>query len=155
MASAQQTQRTTSKMGSNLGANVARITDTTKVNAANQLPPDMQSDLRDSFQFFARDNHLINRTDFESIIHNFGFNRITQRDKEAELTRMDNEFYKRTGYDFEFLERVVNHRWYKGTGAQQECLAAFRVFDRYERVMIKPQDLKQVFSEYLDHPVSD
>ena len=116
----------------------------------------MQSDLRDSFQYFARDgNVLINRSDFESIIHNFGFNRITQREKDAELVRMDAEFHKRTGFDFEFLERVVNHRWYKGNGAQQECSAAFRVFDRYERVMIKPADLKQVFSEYLDHPVSD
>ena len=68
---------------------------------------------------------------------------------------MDTEFYKRTGYDFEFLERVINHRWYKGQGGQQECLAAFRVFDRLERVCIKPADLKQVFSDYLDHPVSD
>ena len=115
----------------------------------------MQSDLRDSFEYFARGNFLINRSDFESIIHNFGFNRIAQREKEQELVRMDNEYYRRSGFDYDYLEKVINLRWYKGGGAQQECLAAFRVFDRYERVFIKPADLKQVFAEYLDHPVND
>ena len=38
---------------------------------------------------------------------------------------------------------------------QQECLEAFKVIDRYERYFIKPTDLKQVLSEYLDHPVTD
>ena len=68
---------------------------------------------------------------------------------------MDSEYYKRSGFEYDFLEKVINMRWYKGNGANQECLDAFRVFDRYERVLIKPGDLKQVFAEYLDHPVSD
>ena len=68
----------------------------------------MQSDLRDSFEYFARGNILISRSDFESIIHNFGFNRISQREKETDLLRIDNEYYKRTGFTFEYLEKVVN-----------------------------------------------
>ena len=106
------------------------------------MPPDMQSDLRDSFEYFARGNTLISRSDFESIIHNFGFNRISQREKELELTKIDSDYYKRSGFEYDFLEKVINMRWYKGNGANQECLDAFRVFDRYERVLIKPGDLK-------------
>ena len=104
----------------------------------------MKSDLRDSFEYFKREgnNDLISRNDFESIIHNFGFGRITAREKEQELLRTDSDYYKRTGYDYEFLEKIVNLRWNKNNGAQLEYLAAFRVFDRYERVVIKPSDLK-------------
>ena len=160
MASSQNTQRIANKGGVNLAFNVARVTDSGKINPKDQLPPDMQSDLRDSFEYFARGNNLISRSDFESIIHNFGFNRVQQKEKEAELTKIDSDYNKRSGFDYEFLEKVINLRWYKNLGAQhngahQECFAAFRVFDRYERMYIKPADLKQVFAEYLDHPVND
>ena len=144
-----------SKTTFNLAHNIAKVTDSSKVSTKDQLPPDMQSDLRDSFEYFARGNTLISRSDFESIIHNFGFNRISQREKEVELTKIDSDYYKRSGFEYDFLEKVINMRWYKGNGSNQECLDAFRVFDRYERVLIKPGDLKQVFAEYLDHPVSD
>ena len=100
MASAQNTQRMPAKAGVNLSANVARVTDSSKMSMKDQLPPDMQSDLRDSFEYFSRGNTLISRGDFESIIHNFGFNRITQRDKDHELTRIDSDYFKRTGFDY-------------------------------------------------------
>ena len=119
----------------------------------------MQSDLRDSFEFFAKGNTLINRSDFESIIHNFGFSRISQSAKKDDLKKLDTDWEKRTGFDYDFLEKVVNNRWYKvtegSTGAQQESLDAFHVFDSFERVFIKPGDLKRVFADYLDHPVTD
>ena len=69
--------------------------------------------------------------------------------------RWDNDYYRRTGFTKEYLEKIVNLRWYKGGGANSEFLAAFKVFDRYERVFIKPNDLKQVFADYLDHPVTE
>ena len=60
--------------GTNLGANVARVTDPAKSNKEGALPSDIQSDLRDSFEYFCVDGeNLINRSAFESIIHNFGF----------------------------------------------------------------------------------
>ena len=153
MASSQTTGR---KQQVNLAANVARVTmESNKAKDNQPLPPDMQSDLRDSFEFFAKGNFLINRSDFESIIHNFGFNRISQSEKKEELKKFDNEWEKRTGFDYEFLEKIVNMRWYKGQGAQQECLDAFHVFDSFERVFIKPGDLKRVFADYLDHPVTE
>ena len=36
----------------------------------------------------------------------------------------------------------------------EEVVAAFNVFDRHSKG-IKVQDLKAVFAEYLDHPVTD
>ena len=111
------TQRT-AKVSNNLAFNIAKVTDSTKINPKDQLPPDMQSDLRDSFEYFARGNSLISRSDFESIIHNFGFNRISQREKEAELLKTDSDYYRRTGFEYEYLEKIVNLRWYKGNGSQ-------------------------------------
>ena len=49
----------------------------------------MQSDLRDSFEFFARGASHISRTDFESIIYNFGFKVLNSREKDAELVKLD------------------------------------------------------------------
>ena len=106
-----------------MAANVVKLTDTNSKNVP--LPPDMQSDLRDSFEFFARGSTLICRSDFESIIHNFGFNRIPQRDKEAELLKLDADYYRRSGYEYEFLEKVVNSRWYRGKGGEAEVMEAF------------------------------
>ena len=94
----------------NLAANVAQITDPTK-DKPKDLPPDIESDLRDAFEYFARGNTLISRSDFESIIHNFGYNRIPPKEKDAELTRTDNDFYRRTGFDYEYLPKIVNMRW--------------------------------------------
>ena len=48
----------------------------------------------------------------------------------------------------------MNLRWQK-EGQKEEIQEAFRVFDRYERMQLKPSDLKQVFAEYLDHPVNE
>ena len=115
----------------------------------------MQSDLRDSFEYFARGSTLICRSDFESIIHNFGFNLISQRDKEAELLKLDSEYYKRTGYEYGFLEKAVIARWCRGKGAEEEIKEAFKLFDRSDRVLIKPVDLRQVLNEHLDHPVTE
>ncbi len=127
----------------------------TKSNAKDQLPPDMQSDLRDSFEYFAHGNDLINRSDFESIIHNFGFSRISQREKDNELKKNDEQYHSRTGFSLDFLEKVVHFRFYKQHGDNKEAEDAFNVFDRFERGQLKPSDLKQAFAEYLDHPVTD
>ena len=117
----------------------------------------MLSDLRDSFEYFARGNYLISRSDFESIVHNFGFNRISQREKELELLKADPSYDDRSGFDYDFLEKVITLRWCRNSkaGEKEEVVAAFKVFDRYERTVLKPSDLKQVLTEYLEHPVSD
>ena len=123
----------------------------------------MQSDLRDSFEFFARGASHISRTDFESIIYNFGFKVLNSREKDAELVKLDSQFTSRSGFDYEFLEKVVIHRWYKPIAPGREnqnwedaeSFEAFRVFDTHERGVLKPSDFKRVFADYLDHPVTD
>ena len=75
----------------------------------------MLSDLQDSFSFFDKDNiGLISQKSFESIIYNFGFNRISIKEKNEELLRADSQFFSRSGFDFNFLKSVVNYRWNKG-----------------------------------------
>ena len=116
----------------------------------------MISDLQDSFNFFDKDNiGLISQKSFESIIYNFGFRLISIKDKNDELMRADPKFFDRTGFDFNFLKTVVNYRWNKGGGSNLEARAAFKVFDKRERNVIGISEFKQVFGDYLDHPVSD
>ena len=74
-----------SKTSPNLTANVACVTDPAKSAKEGALPTDIQSDLLHAFNYFAREDTHINRSDFESIIHNFGFSYISQRDRDVEL----------------------------------------------------------------------
>ena len=53
----------------------------------------------------------------------------------ADLKRLDPEFAKRTGVDFDFLKCAVSYRWNK-TGASDEAKEAFKVFDKRERNFI-------------------
>ena len=125
------------------------------------LPADIISDLRDAFEFFAKGGSHISRTDLDSIIHNFGFHRISAKLKKEELEDQDDKYYSRSGFDFDFLHKLVNRRWYrrdKGTdygGEEGEFFDAFHVFDVNHRTHIKPVDLKRVFADHLDHPVTD
>ena len=81
---------TNQKQERNLAADPGCIDADLLKNSKDQpLPSDMLSDLRDSFEFFAKGASHISRVDLESIIHNFGFNRITQRDKETDLRKVD------------------------------------------------------------------
>ena len=74
----------------NLAADPGCIdTDLLKNFKDQPLPADMLSDLRDSYEFFGKGASHISRSDLESIIHNFGFNRITPREKETELRKVD------------------------------------------------------------------
>ena len=69
--------------------------------------------------------------------------------------KTDNQYLSRTGFGFDFLKCVVNYRWNKGGGAGLEARACFKVFDKRDRNVIGPAEFKQVFADYLDHPVSD
>ena len=69
--------------------------------------------------------------------------------------RTDPKFFERTGYDFNILKTVVNYRWNKGGGQNLEARACFKVFDKRDRNVIGAAEFKQVFGDYLDHPVSD
>ena len=82
-------------------------------------------------------------------------NRISLKEKNEELIKADPQFFSRTGFDFNFLKTVVNYRWNKGLGSSLEARAAFKVFDKRDRNVIGAAEFKQVFGDYLDHPVSD
>ena len=137
-----------------LAQNVAKA-EAKSITVKDTLPTDILSDLMDSFEYFAKGQELISRNDFESIIHNFGFNRIqSQSEKQSQLTKIDPLYYDRTGFDRDFLKDVVTHHWFKANGQYEEVVAAFSVFDRHGKG-IKQTDLKAIFAEYLDHPVTD
>ena len=93
--------------------------------------------------------NVISIQQFKNILHNFGFSKLGINDLTADLKRLDAEFAKRTGVDFEFVKCAVAYRWGK-TGAIEEMRDAFKVFDKRERNFLTIQDFKSVFDEYLE-----
>lgn len=75
---------------------------------------------------------IISIQQFKNIVHNFGFSKLSINDVTADLKRLDPDFAKRTGVDFEFLKCAVSYRWNK-SGQQEEARDAFRVFDKKEK----------------------
>ena len=49
---------------------------------------------------------------------------------------------------------VVTYRWNKG-GKNEEARECFKLFDKRERGFVNAQDLKAVFSDYLEFPVTE
>ncbi len=89
-------------------ANLARV-DPGRLSSLNtQLPVDILSDLSDSFQLFDKDQQgVIGIQQFKNILHNFGFSRLSLKEYNDDLKRLDPDFAKRTGVDFEFLRNTV------------------------------------------------
>ncbi len=79
--------------------------------------------------------NVISIQQFKNILHNFGFSKLSVTDMANDLKRLDSDFGKRTGVDFEFLKYAVNYRWNK-TGVSEETKEAFKVFDKRERSFI-------------------
>ena len=129
-------------------ANLARVEGTRAVN--QHLSVDILSDLREAFDMFDKDKQdAISISQFKTIIDCFGFQKLSLNEYNQDLKRLDPEFPKRTGVDFEFLKCAVAVRWNK-TGLYEEAKDAFRVFDKKDKHYITVRDLKDVFDEYLE-----
>ena len=67
------------------------------------------------------------------MLHNFGFAKLSSKDYNEELRRIDSEFSKRTGCDFNFVKFAVYHRWVIKGGHKDEAEACFSLFDKRDR----------------------
>ena len=128
-----------SKINQQVVVNVARATGSK--DYSQMLPGDMLTDLRLAFDYYDKDREtagLINKEHFKNILHNFGFNKLSVKDREDELKKTDPEYAKRTFVDLEFCNHVVAYRWFDGgkkkeTGREQEAQEAFSLFDKNKR----------------------
>ena len=127
----------------NIAINPAKV-DQARLGQNTTMPVDILSDLQDSFAMFDKDETgFISIQHFKNILHNFGFSRLSLKDYNDDLRRLDPEFAKRTGVDFEFLKYAVSYRWNK-TGQLDEAREAFKLFDKRERNFVNGADLKTV-----------
>ena len=109
--------------------------DHSKASSANVvLPSDLLSDLQDAFKLYDRDNQdCISIQQLKNVLHNFGFAKLSSKDYNEELRRIDSEFSKRTGCDFNFVKFAVYHRWVIKGGHKDEAEACFSLFDKRDR----------------------
>ena len=89
------------------------------------------------------------------MLHNFGFGKLSQKEYNEELRKIDSSFTNRTGCDFFFVKFAVYHRWVLKNGHKDEALACFQLFDKRDRGHVNVQDLKAVFADYLEFPVTE
>ena len=85
--------------------------------AQYQLPGDIQADLQDAFCFYDKHNEgWISMSHFKTIMHNFGFRRLSQKEKEDFTDKIDPGFLKKSGIDYETVKYVIARRWtYQGS----------------------------------------
>ena len=148
--------KTTNPKQASVVANLARV-DPGRLSSLNtQLPVDVLSDLHDSFQLFDKDQQgVISIQQFKNILHNFGFSRLSLKEYNDDLKKLDPDFGKRTGVDFEFLRHTVAQRHNMKSTAENDAKECFKLFDKRERNFINAADIKAVLSDYLEFAVSD
>ena len=71
--------------------NCARVeTTSNKASVSQNLPAEIQEDLRESFDFYDKEQTgYIHMQHFRNILHNFGFHKMSRREQDAELTKHD------------------------------------------------------------------
>ena len=75
----------------------------------------MMSDLQAAFDFYEKLQGLnvISIDHFINVLKNFGFHKEDKKKTDAECIKVDPDFLKRTGVEFNFLKIVVAHKWNK------------------------------------------
>ena len=116
----------------------------------------MLSDLQDAFALYDKEGlDCISIAQLKNILHNFGFSKLSQKDYNEEMRKLDSDFSKRTGCDLAFVKFAVFHRWVIKSGYRDEAAACFQLFDKRDRGFVNAQDLKAVFADYLKFPVTE
>ena len=93
-------------------------------------------------------------THFRNILHNFGFHKLSRKEIDQELSKDDPDITKRTGVPFPEIKYFVGKRW-KKFGRDDEARDCFKLFDKREKEYINAGDIKQVFTNYLEFPISE
>ena len=120
------------------------------------IPGDMLNDLTEAFTFYDKDETgYISIPHLRNILHNFGFYRLTKRDIDDELRRLDAEFLRRTCADMFFCKNAIAYRWNNKDGKTDEAKDCFHLFDKRDRDVIGFKDVKDVLSTMLDFHVTD
>ena len=123
--------------------------------SAYPIPGEILSDLQDAFKFYDKeDTGNISIPHFRNILHNFGFNKMSKKEIDDELRKIDPDFSKKTQVDFELVRTAVSVRWNKN-GKVDEARECFRLFDKRDKGYVTANDLKLVLPNYLEFPVTD
>ena len=125
----------------------------------SSIPPlsaEIMSDLTDAFNYYDKTNSgFITQHQFKSILHNFGFHKITKKDMDEELRRHEIDLSKSLTFDFETTKNVIGWRLTKGGGKDEEAKEWYRLFDKREKRYINNNDIKTQVGKYLEFPVTD
>lgn len=125
-------------------------------NYGNNLPSDILNDLQEAFNFYDKEETgLITTNHFVNILQNFGYHKLSLKERQDDLRKNDPDFPKNTTHvPFDFVKHIVGYRWSK-TGKDDEANECFRLFDRRDRNMINFTDIKNELVKHLEFPITD
>ena len=78
---------------------------------------------------------------FKTLLHNFGFRRLSRKEVEDFTDKIDQGFLKKQGVDYQTVKYVIARRW-SYQGSQDEARECFKLFDKRDKDTINATDLK-------------
>ena len=127
----------------------------TKSIVSQTLPDDIVSDLKDSFNYYDKDNSsTISMLSFRNILHSFGFAKTSKKELEEELKEHGIEPGRQT-IKFPELLSVVTSKWCRHGGKEEEARECFKIFDKKDKGFVTANEFHHILGEMLDYPVNE
>ena len=108
--------------------------------------------------FCSKGDSVINWVEFRNILHNFGFQKLTDQLVDDELKKMvppiDMDRPDTKTFTYEDVKWVVTNR-YSSYTKDEESKECYALFDKKEKGYVDKHSLKSTFAHYLVFPVSD
>ncbi|CAK94881.1 unnamed protein product (macronuclear) [Paramecium tetraurelia] len=124
-----------------------------KQQVTQKLPDDMESEIRDCFNFYDPSRTgFINRQNMRSILGNFGFINKTVKDIEEEIRDVVEE--TRDSFSLKDVIQLISRKWFENKGRDDEIDEIYELFVRKDR-KVGLTEIKNVFAQYLDIQISD
>ncbi|CAD8058975.1 unnamed protein product [Paramecium primaurelia] len=128
-------------------------TKSSKQQVIQKLPDDMESEIRDCFNFYdPQRSGYINRQNLRSILGNFAFINKTVKDIEEEIHDVVDE--QRDSFSLKDVINLIQRRWFENKGRDEEIDEIYELFVKKDR-KIGLSEIKNVFAQYLDIQISD
>ena len=133
---------------------MAKIDPSKANNLSGILPTDTISDLLEAFNHYDKEQTgEIMCSQFINILQNFGFHKLTLKERNDELRKSDNHYPSHTHVNFDFCKYVVAYRFMKG-GREEDAVEAFKLFDKKDRGHIGHDEIRFLFDK-LEFPITD
>ena len=121
-------------------------------------PESTLADLKSSFAYYDKNNRgEISRSNLKSLMENFGWlNRPPKEIEQCIATHFGEDgHHPREFFVWADVLSLISEYWMHRGHREKEFADLFTIFDRKSKGHITASDIRTVFNEYIDIPISD